>query len=96
MPLPLLQHLDTFLQQHGTTAGGDYLLGGQFSLAEVGTTSFVQRALAALPHYRSVDTWALLKEQGLARWAGELGGVSSTAGRRWQQVPCPSCVFGLM
>lgn len=47
--------------------------GGQYSLAETLTVSFVQRAAATLPHYRGIDLWALVREHKLERCARGLG-----------------------
>ena len=39
-----MQNLNKFIEQHGTSKGGDYFLGGQYSWAEVTTAPFVHRA----------------------------------------------------
>ncbi|KAL4452008.1 hypothetical protein ABPG75_007670 [Micractinium tetrahymenae] len=62
-----LKVLDGFIQLHGSAEGGDYFLGGTYSLAEACTTGFVQRGLAVLPHYRGVDLWGLVREHKLDR-----------------------------
>lgn len=70
------QVLDAFLRLHGSEEGGAFFLGGTYSVAEVYTTSFVQRALACLPAYRNVDLRAVVKEHKLDRcvrmwlWSG--------------------------
>ncbi|GAB4819327.1 hypothetical protein N2152v2_006373 [Parachlorella kessleri] len=62
-----LQVLDKFLTWHAVNDGGDYFLGSQYSLAEVLPTGFLQRALVALPHFRGVDVWGIIKEHNLSR-----------------------------
>jgi glutathione S-transferase len=59
--------LDAFLRQHGSNDGGDFFLGGTYSYAETCTTGFVQRALAALPAFRSVDPWEVVRSNKLDR-----------------------------
>ena len=80
--------VNAFLVSQGSTAGGAFFLGGQYSIAEVLTTSLLQRALVYLPAYRGVDVWSLVREHKLERleawmtaalerpsggWAGWLG-----------------------
>lgn len=65
-----MQVLDAFLTQHGSQEGGDYFLGPTYSLAEVATVGFVQRSLSALPAFRGVDLWELVRQNKLGRWAG--------------------------
>lgn len=45
--------IDAFLRTHGT--GTPFLLGGQYSLAEALTASFLWRAKVILPAYRNID-----------------------------------------
>ena len=88
--LPALppQVVDAFLVSQGSASGGAFFLGGQYSIAEVLTTSLLQRALVYLPAYRGVDVWSLVREHKLERleawmtaalerpsggWAGWLG-----------------------
>lgn len=82
-----LRTLDSFITLHGNEEGGSYFLGGAFSLAEVFTLGFVQRALATLPHFRGVDLRAAMRAQGCARlerW------VDSTLARQSARDTCPS------
>lgn len=44
--------------------------GAQYSLAETCSTSFAQRLVVLLPHYRNIDVWGLLSEHKLERWGG--------------------------
>ncbi|KAI7842579.1 hypothetical protein COHA_003683 [Chlorella ohadii] len=60
--------LDSTLRLHGSEEGGDYFLGGFYSVAEVFTTGFVQRGLASLKEYRGVDLAELVKEVGADRF----------------------------
>ncbi|EFN54900.1 hypothetical protein CHLNCDRAFT_135021 [Chlorella variabilis] len=62
-----LKVLDAFLTQHGSQEGGDYFLGPTYSLAEVATVGFVQRSLSALPAFRGVDLWELVRQNKLGR-----------------------------
>ena len=62
-----LHVLDSALKKHGKDDGGDYFLGKQFSIADVCTVTFLQRALAALPVYRDVDISKLMQEEKLER-----------------------------
>lgn len=62
-----LQALDAFIRLHGSAEGGDFFLGGAYSMAETCTTGFVQRGLAVLPRYRGVDLWGLVREHKLDR-----------------------------
>ncbi len=87
--LPCMQVLNKFLEWHGATAGGDYLLGSQYSLAEVLCTGFVQRALPALSHYRGVDVWALVRGQQLSRCVGMRSMQGGWLG--CTTPPCGSC-----
>lgn len=64
------QALDAFIRLHGSAEGGDFFLGGAYSMAETCTTGFVQRGLAVLPRYRGVDLWGLVREHKLDRWGG--------------------------
>lgn len=59
--------LDALLRSQGSQDGGDYFLGGKYSIAEVLTTSLLQRALSYCQAYRSIDLWQLVKDGGLVR-----------------------------
>ncbi len=61
------QVLDAFLRQHGSSEGGDFFLGGTYGYAETCTTGFFQRALAALPAFRGVDPWEVVRSNKLDR-----------------------------
>ena len=61
------QVVDAVLLSQGSASGGAFFLGGHYSIAEVLTTSLLQRALVYLPAYRGVDVWGLVREQGLQR-----------------------------
>lgn len=62
-----LKVVDAFLVSQGSASGGAFFLGGQYSIAEVLTTSLLQRALVYLPAYRGVDVWSLVREHKLER-----------------------------
>lgn len=60
------------LLRQGNDQGGDYFLGGQFTIADIATVTFLQRSLVVLPAYRDVDMWAIMEEHNLGRlqrWA---------------------------
>ena len=80
--------LDKFLQWHAASDGGDYFLGSQYSLAEVLSTGFLQRALVALPHFRGIDLWEILKEHNLSRW-----GLPPVLLRSLCCGRCPACLL---
>eukprot|EP00887_Chlorella_sp_A99_P006102 scaffold22.g6102.t1 len=67
-PLGLPFHM--FIRAHGSEEGGDYFLGGTYSLAEAGTVGFLQRGLAALPHFRGLDLRQLIRDQARPRPCG--------------------------
>jgi glutathione S-transferase len=58
--------LDGFLKDHGE-AGGDFLLGSEFSYAEAATLPFSYRAFLTIPAFRNVDLWKLLEDNSLQR-----------------------------
>lgn len=62
-----LEVLDKLLRTHGSQEGGDYFLGGTYSMAETATTPFVKRAVVVLPQVRDYDVMAAIKEKGLDR-----------------------------
>lgn len=93
---PAPQVLDAFLRRHGSEqGGGGFLLGAQYSLAEVLTTGFVQRGLVVLPEFRGVDLRGLLREHGLDRCAARPprppARITSAAGGcmtgAWREAP---------
>jgi glutathione S-transferase len=59
--------MDAFLRSQGSDDGGDFFLGKQYSVAEVLTTSLLQRALVYCKAYRGVDLWRLVADAKLAR-----------------------------
>ncbi|KAI3427050.1 hypothetical protein D9Q98_006991 [Chlorella vulgaris] len=62
-----LTAMDAFLRSQGSDDGGSFFLGKQYSIAEVLTTSLLQRALAYTKAYRGVDLWRLVADAKLAR-----------------------------
>lgn len=62
-----LQNLNKFVEQHGSSKGGDYFLGGSYSFAEVAGTPFVHRASAALPALRGYSIDTAIQQQKLTR-----------------------------
>jgi hypothetical protein len=62
-----LQNLDKFVEQHGSSTGGDFFLGGSYSFAEVAGTPFVHRASAALPVLRGYSLDKAIQQQKLTR-----------------------------
>lgn len=62
-----LKNLDKFIEQHGSSKGGDYFLGGSYSFAEVAGTPFVHRASAALPALRGYSIDKAIQQQKLTR-----------------------------
>jgi len=59
--------LDKFVEQHGSSKGGDFFLGGAYSFAEVAATPFVHRASAALPVLRGYSVQKSIEQQKLTR-----------------------------
>ena len=59
--------LDAFITLHGSTKGGAYFLGGDYTMAEVAAVGFIQRVSIVLPPARGVDLWQMLEEQKLDR-----------------------------
>ena len=47
-----LKLLDAMLRTHGSEEGGNYFLGGKYSMAEVLTTSLLQRAMVFAKAHR--------------------------------------------
>jgi glutathione S-transferase len=62
-----LQNLNKFVEQHGSSEGGDFFLGGSYSFAEVAGTPFVHRASAALPALRGYSIDTAIQQQKLTR-----------------------------
>lgn len=63
----VLQNLNKFVEQHGSSTGGDYFLGDTYSFAEVAATPFVHRASAALPALRGFSVDKAIEQQKLTR-----------------------------
>lgn len=62
-----MEAADAFLAAQGEE-GGPFLLGGQFSLAEMATAPFALRFLVVLPGLRpAIDPLELMRERGLSR-----------------------------
>lgn len=61
-----LQTLDAFLKLHGT-AGGPFLCGETFSLAEIHAAPFLSRAITNWEHFQDVKLLGLCDELGLSR-----------------------------
>lgn len=62
----LVQSLDRFLRTHGT--GVPFLLGIQYSFAEVMTASFLWRAQVTLLAYRNINMLDRAKSDGNSRF----------------------------
>ena len=62
-----LQNLNKFIEQHGSSKGGDYFLGSTYSFADVASTPFVHRARVALPAHRGYSLEKVIEEEGLTR-----------------------------
>ena len=62
-----VQTLDKFLEQHAFKRG-DYLLGSDYSYAEVATTPFVHRGAAALPTHRGYSLAKAFEQQKAHRF----------------------------
>lgn len=60
--------IDAFLSKHGTL-GGAYLLGDQYSIAEVNAAPFVRRAKITLSAHRNYDILAEARNAGYTRFA---------------------------
>lgn len=66
MVVALLQVLNDFIEQHGSSQGGNFFVG-QYSFAEVATTPFVQRASVALLALRGYSIEKSIQQQNLQR-----------------------------
>lgn len=62
-----LKNLNSFIEQHGSSEGGDFFLGQSYSFADVAATPFVHRASVALPAYRGYDLQKAIEQQDLTR-----------------------------
>ena len=62
-----VQTLNKFLEQHALK-GGDYLLGPDYSYAEVATTPFLLRGAAALPTHRGYSLERAIQQQKAHRF----------------------------
>ena len=61
-----MQTLNKYIELHGVS-GGDYLLGSEYSFAEVTATPFVHRATVVLPEYRGYHLQTAMQQQNLDR-----------------------------
>lgn len=75
----LLQVIDAFLKAHGSQ-GGDYFLGGNFSIAEVNTAPFLRNFVLWLPAHRNIDVLAQAQKAGHSRFVS------------WAKVRRPSSI----
>lgn len=62
-----LKNLNKFIEQHGSSKGGDFFLGGNYSFAEVAATPFVHRSSAALTALRGYSLEKSIEQQMLTR-----------------------------
>ena len=62
-----MQNLNKFIEQHGSSKGGDFFLGGNYSFAEVAATPFVHRSSAALTALRGYSLEKSIEQQKLTR-----------------------------
>lgn len=68
-PTPHVQQTEVLLTRFGSTEGGNYFLGGQYSLADVATSTLLHRAIILLKAARDIDVHAIIKEHKLDRCA---------------------------
>lgn len=70
------------LNRLGSTDGGNYFLGGEYTLADVAHSTPYFRTIMMLKPARGIDVNALIKEHGLSRWvfAGIVGKAGDTQG----------------
>lgn len=61
-----LQVLNRFIEQHGSSQGGDFFLG-EYTFAEIATTPFVQRGNVALLELRGYSIQEAIQQQKLTR-----------------------------
>lgn len=80
----ILQVLNAYLLTNGESEGGDYFLGGKYSLAEVVASPHLKRMLVALPAMRDVDPLKLAAAEGLDRLAAWM-----KVGLKWQLLTIP-------
>eukprot|EP00854_Cymbomonas_tetramitiformis_P017963 gene17963-21394_t len=64
-----LRALDTFLLKNGSAQGGDYFLGGQFSMAEVMTGPFILRRMVTHAEFCDFDFREVCERHGLKELA---------------------------
>lgn len=64
----VLQVLNEFLTNSGNQVGGDYVLGGQYSIADVYTAPLLATGSAFLEAYRDFDVLAEARQRGLHRF----------------------------
>lgn len=70
---PTTQQTDLLLTRLGNSEGGDYFLGGQYSLADIATSTLLHRAIILLKDARDIDVHAIIKEEKLDRYAEQMG-----------------------
>ena len=58
--------LNRFIEQHGSSQGGDFFLG-EYTFAEIATTPFVQRGNVALLELRGYSIQEAIQQQKLTR-----------------------------
>ena len=93
-PLPSRpQVLDAFLRLHAAPTGL-FLGDDAWSLAEVFTVSFLQRALVCLHGFRGVDLQALVDDNKLDRW-GWVGGCMWGPGHEGTCSWCAAAIHPL-
>lgn len=61
------QNTETLLNRLGSTEGGNYFLGGEYTLADVAHSTPYFRTINVLKPARGIDINALIKEHGLDR-----------------------------
>ncbi|KAK3284385.1 hypothetical protein CYMTET_7962 [Cymbomonas tetramitiformis] len=71
-----LRALDTFLLKNGSAQGGDYFLGGQFSMAEVMTGPFILRRMVTHAEFCDFDFREVCERHGLKRMLAWMEAVS--------------------
>ena len=76
-----MQVLDEFLTIHGGKNGGPFLLGSQYSIAEVSTAPMLRGAAVLLPALRDYDVLAEAEKSGLTRFS------------EWAQVHSFACSY---
>lgn len=79
------QTANALLTSLGSSEGGDYFAGAQYTLADIATSPLYHRAVHLLKGHRDIDIPAILQEHKLDRWHE---GLEGWAGRGGVQGRC--------